>query len=130
VTVARHTDGLVPAGALEDFPENEFRVLEIDGREIGIVRTGGGVFAVRNRCPHQGAAICAGFVTGTMRASAPQQFDYADDASVVVCPWHRWEFELATGRAVGGISSKRLVTYPVEVVDGQVYVALKRRVKR
>jgi nitrite reductase/ring-hydroxylating ferredoxin subunit len=80
---------------------------------------------VRNRCPHQGADICAGKVSGTMVASQPFEYEYSEETLVVACPWHRWEFELATGAGFGRITNKRLVTYPVEVRDGHVYVALR-----
>jgi nitrite reductase (NADH) small subunit len=114
-------------GGVEDFPLDAFRVFEIAGRPVGVVRTQQGVFAVRNRCPHQGAAICAGRVSGTMVASAPFDYEYSDQTPVVACPWHRWEFELDSGRSYGRVTNKRLVTYPVEVEDDQVYVIMRGR---
>src|SRR5205823_4913890 len=112
-------------GAVDDFPQDRFRLFELDGRPVGVVRTAQGFYAVRNRCPHQGADICAGTVGGTMVASAPQQYEYRDSTPVVACPWHRWEFELETGASFGRVTSKRLVTYAVEVQDGDVYVILR-----
>jgi nitrite reductase/ring-hydroxylating ferredoxin subunit len=112
-------------GSVEDFDEGRFRVFEIAGRPIGVVRTGEGFYAVRNRCPHQGAEICAGRVAGTMLASEPGHFAYSDAESVLACPWHRWEFRLADGTSVGSVTNKRLVTYEVEVEDGEVYVKLR-----
>jgi nitrite reductase/ring-hydroxylating ferredoxin subunit len=113
-------------GDVEDFPFDAFRVFEIAGRPVGVVRTRRGLFAVRNRCPHQGAAICAGRVSGTMVASAPFDYEYSEQTPVVACPWHRWEFELDSGRSYGRVTNKRLVTYPVEVEDNQVYVVMRR----
>jgi nitrite reductase (NADH) small subunit len=117
-------------GRVEDFEPGRFRVFELQGRPVGVVRTEQGFFAVRNRCPHQGADICAGLVTGTMEPSAPGEFSYSEEALVVVCPWHRWEFELATGESYGQVTRKRLVTYEVEVDDGEVYVMMKGRKER
>lgn len=114
-------------GAAEDFEMGNFRVFELQGRPVGVVRTEQGFFAVRNRCPHQGADICSGLVTGTMEASAPGEFSYSEEKLVVVCPWHRWEFELGTGESYGRVTRKRLVTYEVEVEDGEVYVLMKGR---
>lgn len=116
-------------GELEDFPLDAFRVFEIAGRPVGVVRTRQGLFAVRNRCPHQGAAICAGRVSGTMVASAPFDYEYSEQTPVIACPWHRWEFELDSGRSYGRVTNKRLVTYPVEVEDDQVYVVMRRGVE-
>jgi nitrite reductase (NADH) small subunit len=121
-TRARHH-----VGAVDEFELDRFRVFSLAGRPIGMVRTIQGFFAVRNRCPHQGADICAGRVTGTMEPSAPGQFSFSEDTLVVTCPWHRWEFALDTGESYCRVTSKRLVTYPVEVADGEVYVMLKGR---
>jgi nitrite reductase (NADH) small subunit len=114
-------------GAIDDFPLDQFRVFRLDDRPVGVVRTRQGFFAVRNRCPHQGADICSGKVSGTMVPSKPFEYDYSEETLVLACPWHRWEFELATGRAFGRITTnKKLATYDVDVEGDQVYVTLKR----
>jgi nitrite reductase/ring-hydroxylating ferredoxin subunit len=46
---------------------------------------------------------------------------------VVTCPWHRWEFVLDTGESYCHVTTKRLVTYPVEIESGEVYVIMKGR---
>ena len=113
-------------GAVEDFELDRFRILDLEGRPVGVVRTEQGFFAVRNRCPHQGADICLGTVRGSMVPSAvPHEYEFRSDTLVVACPWHRWEFELATGRSYGGVTTKRLVTYATDVEDGEVYVTLR-----
>ena len=112
-------------GAVTDFPLNQFVTFEISGRPLGVVRTNQGFFAVRNRCPHQAANICSGRVAGTMVASKPFEYDYSEETLVVVCPWHRWEFELGSGASFGRVTNKRLVTYPVEIDSDQVYVTMK-----
>lgn len=112
-------------GAVEEFPMGRFRVFDIAGRPVGVVRTEQGFFAVRNRCPHQAADICSGTVSGTMVPSRPFEYEYSEETLVVACPWHRWEFELATGASFGRITKKRLVTYLVEVDDDKVYVTLR-----
>lgn len=114
-------------GRVEEFELDRFRVFDLNGRPVGVVRTPGGFYAVRNRCPHQGADLCAGRVMGRMRPSSPQVYDYDPDARIVICPWHRWEFDLQTGASVEAASGKRAVTYPVEIQDGQVYVLMKGR---
>lgn len=114
-------------GAEDEFELDRFRLFELDGRPVGVVRTASGFFAVRNRCPHQGAAICAGLVSGTMAASGPREYVYRDERRVLACPWHRWEFDMETGASVGAITKKRLVTYPVRVEDGRVIVSMPGR---
>jgi 3-phenylpropionate/trans-cinnamate dioxygenase ferredoxin subunit len=112
-------------GAVDDFELGRFRVFELAGRPVGVVRTEDGFYAVRNRCPHQGADICGGWVTGTHVPSPPGSYTYSEERMVVQCPWHRWEFDLATGESVEHVAAKRLVTYAVSVQDGEVYVQMK-----
>jgi 3-phenylpropionate/trans-cinnamate dioxygenase ferredoxin subunit len=119
-TLVRHH-----VGAVGDFADGRFKVFDIGGRPVGVVKTGQGFYAVRNRCPHQGADICAGTVGGTMVASDPFEYEYRTDTLVVACPWHRWEFELATGDSFGKVTNKKLVTYAVEVEDDEVYVMMR-----
>lgn len=114
-------------GAEADFVENQFRIFDVDGRSVGVVRTKSGFFAVNNTCPHQGAAICEGRVGGTMTASNPHEYEYSEDVLVATCPWHRWEFELGTGKSYGQVTGRKLLTFEVLVQDGQVYVAGRRR---
>jgi nitrite reductase/ring-hydroxylating ferredoxin subunit len=47
-------------GALDAFEERRPTVVEVDGREVGILRWNGDVFAVRNICPHMLAPVCRG----------------------------------------------------------------------
>jgi nitrite reductase (NADH) small subunit len=114
-------------GSVSDFPLGVFKIYDIKKRPIGVVRTKAGFFAVRNRCPHQGAELCKGYVTGTHLPSDPQVYDYTDDRAVVQCPWHRWEFDLETGRTVEGVANKRVATYDVHVAGDDVYVNLRAR---
>jgi nitrite reductase/ring-hydroxylating ferredoxin subunit len=119
-TLVRHH-----VGSVGDFAAGRFKVFDLGGRPVGVVRTAQGFFAVRNRCPHQGANICEGTVGGTMVASSPHEYEYREDVLVVACPWHRWEFELNTGDSFGKVTNKKLVTYAVEVEDGEVYVMMR-----
>ena len=42
---------------------------------------------------------------------------------VLRCLWHEWEYEITTGHAVCE-ATVRVVTYAVEVVDGEVAVTI------
>ena len=42
------------------------------------------------------------------------------EGEIIRCPWHLWEFEIATGRCL--VDPRRVKTYPVAIEDGQVVV--------
>ena len=44
-----------------------------------------------NRCPHQGAALCEGPLTGLAQSSDPGE--------IIRCPWHGREFDIRTGQS-------------------------------
>ncbi len=113
-------------GPVEDFPLDEIQLVQIEGREVGIVRTEAGFFAIGNHCPHQGGPLCLGRVTGTMLPSRPNEYVYGEEGLVVRCPSHGYEFHLRTGESVGGAVRGRAAVYPVEVRAGIVHCALRR----
>lgn len=95
-------------------------IREISGKSVGVFRRGDDLHAVLNHCPHAGAPICEGVVTGrvTCENGTP---GYDAEALTLRCPWHRWEFDLPTGRAVAPIP-QRLRLYPVRVNGAAVEV--------
>lgn len=110
----------------EELPPGSVRMIQVGGRAIGVLNVDGELYAIRNACPHQGAPLCRGTVSGTMLASRPQQWVYGMERQILRCPWHGWEFELATGRALFDPERVRVKTYEVEVVDGEVVLATSR----
>ncbi|GAA4548283.1 Rieske (2Fe-2S) protein [Pseudonocardia xishanensis] len=111
-------------GRVEDLPLNEIHPVVVEGRSIGVIRTVGRVYAIGNRCPHQGAPMCAGRVGGTMAPSEPDEYVYAHDGLIVQCPWHAYEFHIDSGRSVAAATRGRVATYRVTVRDGDVFCTL------
>lgn len=95
----------------------------MSGRTIGVFNVAGRYYALRNRCPHKGGALCEGPITGTVLPTDGREFVYGRAGEIVRCALHGWEFEIATGRALAQPRSRTRV-YPVEVEDGQVVVVL------
>lgn len=114
-------------GAVGDFPMGEMRTFDLAGKSVGVVRTSEAFYAILNYCPHQGAPICAGHFGGTMLPSIPDEFEFGMEERVVRCPWHLWEFDVASGKCLFGISNMRVLTYRVEVEEEQVFVCLSQR---
>lgn len=97
-------------------------IVTINGKEIGLFNENGRYYAVLNFCPHYGAPICRGRVTGAVTSCGPQQLDYDHERRVLRCPWHHWEFDLPDGRALAPIKP-RLKVYEVREAEGVLYVA-------
>lgn len=113
----------VDLGPVEDFPEGQFRMVQVGRREIGILRSRNGcVYAIANVCPHRGAPLCKGGVGGTLLPSEPGDLVYGLNDEVVRCPWHGYEFSLATGECLFIGLRLRARTYHVEVHDGRVHL--------
>lgn len=107
-------------GPLSGFPEDRMRIVEVEGREVGIVRRGGEAFGLLNVCPHRAAPVCEGELTGTMLPSEPGELRYGLEGLVLRCPWHGWEFDIRSGESVCGVDPRKLRVCPVTVEDGEV----------
>jgi len=115
-------------GTLADFAPDTFRIVQVDGNSIGVVRTRDRFFAVLNYCPHMGAELCRGTVSDTtLPTNIPFDYRLGYERSVVRCPWHRWEWDMTTGEAIGKTTSMRVATYHVEVDGDDVYVGQRRK---
>ena len=89
-------------GTAADFPPGTHRVVEVDGREVGVFNIGGRLYGLANRCAHQGGPLCAGkVVTGTLVSEAPDfKPRWTLDGEIVACPWHGLEYHVPTGRCL------------------------------
>jgi nitrite reductase/ring-hydroxylating ferredoxin subunit len=99
----------------------ERRLVAVGKFGIGIYNIEGRFYALTNFCPHQGAPLCLGKVQGTnvADAQAPAGMRRVLEGRVVRCPWHRWEFDITTGRMIAD-ARKGIRVYEVEVRDGKV----------
>jgi nitrite reductase (NADH) small subunit len=114
-------------GPTDAFPPGSSTVMEIGGRSIGIFNDGGRLHAIRNVCPHHGAPLCRGGVSGTMLPAGPHEYVYSGDAAehrVVRCPWHGYEFRIADGVSIADPARMRVRAYRVEIEAGEVVVYL------
>ena len=85
---------------LNELPPGSRRIVQIDGREIGVFNVQGSFYALRNLCPHRSGPLCLGRVRPLVLAAGLYQVDYARDGEILKCPWHQWEFDLKTGQAL------------------------------
>ncbi|MCB0145564.1 MAG: Rieske (2Fe-2S) protein [Caldilineaceae bacterium] len=76
------------------------KIVTIGRREIGIFNIDGAYFALRNVCPHKGAPLCKGLQRPLITSSGVSQVAYQRENEIIKCPWHLWEFDIKTGRAL------------------------------
>lgn len=98
----------------DELPVGGRRIVEIEGRSIGIFNVNDEFYAVRNRCPHKGAPLCRGMVTGLVVGDV-YEFEYQRDGEILRCPWHGWEFDLKTGGSIFNPHKMRVKSYQVSV---------------
>lgn len=113
---------------IDELGDGESKIVDVDGFEIGIFRVGDHYAAWRNVCPHAGAPVCRGTIEGTMLPSRVYEYVFDEQRKVLRCPWHGWEFDLASGQHLAD-ESVTLKGYPVEVDDDGVHVVIERRVR-
>jgi 3-phenylpropionate/trans-cinnamate dioxygenase ferredoxin subunit len=111
----------------DELPPGERRIVTVDRISIGVFNVDGSYYAVRNICPHRGAELCKGDVTGAMLPSAPGEFIYGMENRILKCPWHRWEFDLHTGRSLLDPDGCRVRTYPVHVEGDVIEIEVQSR---
>lgn len=110
-----------PVARIDEIAPGDRKIVEVEGRSIGIFNVQGTFVAVLNVCPHELAPVCRGRVGGTTLVSAPGEYRWGREGEILACPWHGWEFDLLTGSALAD-DRKHLRLYPVLVEDDTVFV--------
>ena len=96
-----------PAFPLEELEPGSIRTFKKDGLQAAVGRTlEGEVFAVDNRCPHEGYPLAQGTLKGCS----------------LTCCWHNWKFDVRDGRCLLGGEGVR--SFPTRVREGRVELDL------
>jgi nitrite reductase/ring-hydroxylating ferredoxin subunit len=82
-------------------------------RRICVARSADALYAFDAKCPHAGGPLVAGTL---------------NEKKQVLCPWHRFAFDLETGQSESG--GYVVKTYPVEQRGAQIWVEMPRRAFR
>ncbi|MGC8536097.1 MAG: Rieske (2Fe-2S) protein [Rhizomicrobium sp.] len=83
------------------------KLVRHQGRQILLLAADDEVFAIANRCPHEGYPLSE----GTLGADC-----------VLTCNWHNWKFDLRNAKTVVG--RDRLHHYRLEERQGEIFVDL------
>ena len=118
----------VVVGPVDELPPGERKIIvPFRGRAgIGVFNVNGTFHALRNLCPHKSGPLCVGRIGPLIVADAPPtaesaHLDVVREGEIIRCPWHMWEFEIASGRCLVDPRA-RVKTYPVVVESGQIVV--------
>jgi 3-phenylpropionate/trans-cinnamate dioxygenase ferredoxin subunit len=107
---------------VDEIAPGESKLVTVKGREIGVFNVGGKFYALANRCPHAGGALCEGEIVGLALSDGPGTYRLARPGEFVRCPWHGWEYEIATGQSWCDPKSTVARVFKVAVEAGEELV--------
>lgn len=90
----RHT-----VAPLASLPPGTAKAFAVAGRNLAFFNIAGRIFAIDDRCPHDGASLAEGALEGT----------------TIVCPWHSAQFDVTTGKLLCAPAEEDVQSYPVFV---------------
>ncbi|MBF6599753.1 MAG: chlorite dismutase family protein [Dehalococcoidia bacterium] len=108
VAASAQDGGWSRAASVADLPEGAATTAYVGGEQVALFNAGGTLYAVEARCTHGSGPLVEATIEG----------------SVLTCPWHESQFDLAAGCAVlRGPAVRPPRAYAVRVRDGGVWVA-------
>ncbi len=108
--------GWVKAITVDSLPIGSSTKVYLGSQQVALFNVGGTFYAINNRCPHARGPLCEGKVSEGSGNGAPS----------VMCPWHKADYDLATGLAIDGPVLTPVQTFAVKIAaDGFLYVADK-----
>ena len=81
------------------------KLVRHDGKQVLVIAREGRLFAIGNRCPHEGYPLSEGTI---------------GPGCLLTCNWHNWKFDLASGAALVGRDPVR--TYEVAEQGGEIFI--------
>lgn len=103
------SDTWIRACAASEIEAEDVVRFQHGSQAYAIYHTGSGFYATADLCTHGGASLSDGLVMG----------------DVIECPLHQGRFHIPTGKPLTPPACRKLRTYPVRVVDGDIFVELR-----
>ena len=91
------------------WPTNNLMEMEVDGKKFTLAKFKDTYFAFASKCPH---------------ASGWMEQGYINPLGQVVCPLHRYCFDMKNGRNTSG-EGYFLKTYPVQLRDEGLFIGFQ-----
>jgi nitrite reductase/ring-hydroxylating ferredoxin subunit len=88
--------------------QNFVKQIQLNGKNLCLIHNNQQFYVIQNKCPHAGGVLSNG---------------WCENGSVV-CPVHRWKYNLQNGRGAEG-QGDYVTIYPVEHRHDGVYVGFK-----
>jgi len=92
-----------------DFADNQIAQVRVNGKNLCIGKFKEFVFAFASKCPHAGGPMAQGYI---------------DALGNVVCPIHRYKYDMKNGRNTSG-EGYHLKNWPVELREDGVFVGME-----
>jgi nitrite reductase/ring-hydroxylating ferredoxin subunit len=107
-------------GRVSDFRNGDRKIVDVNGKSVGVFRIDDVFYALRNRCPHQSGPLCLGTLAPRAISGAPGDVTMDAGPPLLACPWHGWEYDIATGQSFMGPGRGNLSarSYDVTVLPG------------
>ena len=93
-----------------ELKEGHMKAVQTKGRPILLVRQGGVVFGIFNRCPHMGCTFEGGILS-----------EY-----IVMCPCHGWKFDVRNGQYTE-TPQITLQTYRCRIEKGKISIEIEKQ---
>jgi nitrite reductase/ring-hydroxylating ferredoxin subunit len=93
------------------FQENHLMVVEVNDKKITLAKFKNEILACAYLCPHASGVLADG---------------YMDAIGNIVCPVHRYKFNLLNGRNITG-EGYHLKTHPVKINDEGIFVGFEEK---
>ena len=101
----------VKVAQVNDLKKGEAKTVEVEGKQIALVRKDEEFFALDNTCCHRGGPLGEGSLEG----------------DILVCPWHGWGYHIKTGVSLVNPEAKVSV-FLVKVEGKDVFVDIEAKV--
>lgn len=101
----------VQVAGINDIKDGEMKAFTIDDNKILLSKVGGKFYATGASCPHYGAPLEKGVLSGER----------------VVCPWHHAAYNVLNGDLLEPPSRNALASFDVEVRGDDIYVTIPEK---
>jgi len=91
-------------------PQGKITEIEFEGKKICVTKLEDTFYGFDAKCPHQGGKLVTGWI---------------NEECAVVCPWHRFAFDVKTGQAKSG--GYYVDTYPFKYEEEKLWVGLPKK---